>query len=292
MNMAEVRFGSQCRATRELLPDEAVDVLVDIVFNLLSRYRARELLREVRLAPCPVVDTVQCLPGLLCVEVQFGCEYVEIVPREVLEGDRLRHVKWRELGLIDQTHRIALAQQHECQARELGLHCPPVMRGADAGQQLRTDRVFTDALYLVDKNHDPLLDEAQHDFVIELEQPLIVAEHRFVLPPGLQVITDAQLSQYSISNAVIPSTGIGTRIALTDLAEIEHGHIKSLGFESHRGGRYQAGLAATAGSDNVSVTPCKDGIVKQVIRRSAHVTGAHGMQRLADAEKFASRVPA
>ncbi len=78
----------------------------------------------------------------------------------------------------------------------------------------------------------------------------------------------------------------------SDLAEVEHGHVEALGFESRGGCRNQAGFAAPARCDHVGVAAGENGVVKQVVGTAAHVTGAHGMQRLADAEKLASCVPA
>ena len=58
---------------------------------------------------------------------------------------------------------------------------------ANAGKQLPRERKIFDALYLVDEyNHAPG-NVVQDDLDIKLDQPLTVAEKRFVLPPGLQI---------------------------------------------------------------------------------------------------------
>ena len=61
------------------------------------------------------------------------------------------------------------------------------------------------------------MDEAQYDLVIELEKPLAVAEHRLVLPPGLQVEANSQLPQDPIGNAVVPAARVRTGVAFADL---------------------------------------------------------------------------
>ena len=51
------------------------------------------------------------------------------------------------------------------------------MRGSNAGQQLVSERLCADRLYLVDKDDDAFRYVLQDDLGIEFEQPLAIAEN-------------------------------------------------------------------------------------------------------------------
>ena len=208
------------------------------------RYLSRELLREVRLSPRPVINAIERRSGLVRLEIQFGREKIEFLARKVIQRDLLGHVERRQLRLADKADRVALAQEHESQAGEIRVRRARIMRSANAREELVCGRHVLDALYLVHEHDDALAHELQDDFGIELQQALAIAQHRAVVPPRLQVITDAQLSQQAVGDVVVPAAGVAATVANAYLFEIEHGNFLLVCFEPRRRRSNQARFTA------------------------------------------------
>ena len=130
----------------------------------------------------------------------------------------------------------------------------------------------------------------QQDFRVELDEPLAVAEDRFILPPRLQVNADAQLAQQPVGHAVVPTTGVGPGIAHTDLLEVEDRDLEAVVFEACRRGCDQTGLSTAIGRNDVRVAAGHDGLVEHVVGAAAHVAGAHGVQWRSYTEELARRI--
>ena len=171
-----------------------IDLRRNITFGPIARYLARELLTELWLPARPVVNTIKCDDRIVGIQVQLCRKQVELLSGEVIEKNLLRHIEWRQLGLGNKADRIALAQQHERKTREIRIRRTRVVCCTNAGEQLVRERQILDALNLVDKYNDRLSHELQNDFRVELQQSLAVTQDGFVMPPGLQVITNSQLS--------------------------------------------------------------------------------------------------
>ncbi len=164
------------------------------------------------------------------------------------------------------------------------------MGRANARKQLVCERQVGDALDLVNENRDALVHVLQDDFRIKLDKALPVAEYGLVLPPALQVYPNTQLSQEPVGDAVIPASGIRSRIAHADLFQIEYGNFEPIVLQPGRGCSDQARFAATMRRNDVGIAVRDDGLVKHLVCCALDISCTHCMQRRADAEKLACRV--
>ena len=290
VNMAHVRLAVQGRAACDLGRRNMINVFRYVADNLLPRHLASEFLAQVGLPPTPVKDAVQRHPGIVRAEVQFCSEQVELLAREILEHNRLRHAEWRQLRLRHQADRVALAEQDECQARKVGIRRTRVVCAANAGQQLVGKRQVFNTLNLVDEDDDWFRNELQDDFRIELEQALPVAQDGLVVPPGLQVVANAQLAQHSIGDVVIPAPRVRPPITDADLRKIENCNLAACCFKSRRRRGDQTGLATAVRRQHVGETGGNERFVKKIVCLALDVTGPNGMQWGPDTEELAGSI--
>ena len=127
------------------------------------------------------------------------------------------------------------------------------MGRANTRQQLIRIRKIFDALDFIDEYDYALGNVLQNDFRIELEQSLLVAQYRFVLPPVLQIIANPQLAQKPVGNAVIPTARIRAAIAYSDLLKIKYGYSATMVFETRRRRGDQARFAAAIRRKNMGI---------------------------------------
>ncbi len=77
MHMAEVWLIEHDVPRDQLLCDQSVDVAGDIAEDALSGDGTCQLLCQVRLPRCPVVDSIERNPGVICSQIELGRKYVE-----------------------------------------------------------------------------------------------------------------------------------------------------------------------------------------------------------------------
>ena len=106
----------------------------------------------------------------------------------------------------------------------------------------------------------------------------------------LKVVSNTQLPQNSVCDAVVPAASIRTSITDTDLIQIQYRDIKAVCFETGGRCRNQAGLAAAVRRDDVRIPSADDCLVEQIVSATAYVPCLDRMQRRANAEEITARI--